>query len=287
MHPVLGEIAIGDAVLTIRAYGALVVIAAIVAVALAARAARAPAIGLPARRAVALYGAAIGAGLVGARLLDVALDPGAYVADPGAIVAPAFRGFALPGGLAVASLIAVGGARRMGVQAGALADSAIGAAAAGIVLLRVGCFLNGCCAGIATDVPWGVTFPATDGELGVLEGVLPGVTAHVDAVHPTQLYEAAAAIGCAVVATVVRRASRPPGMATLVFVAGFLALRAGNQLLRADPAGAVLPGSLLAAVYACAAAAAAILLVRAFRARPPVVQSPSGTTSRYLPSRPG
>lgn len=38
---------------------------------------------------------------------------------------------------------------------------------------RVGCFLNGCCFGRSTRVPWGVSFPFLAGR-----------------VHPTQLYEA-------------------------------------------------------------------------------------------------
>ena len=44
---------------------------------------------------------------------------------------------------------------------------------------RVGCFLNGCCYGRPTDLPWGVRFP---------QGLPPTLVA----VHPTQLYEAAA-----------------------------------------------------------------------------------------------
>lgn len=43
---------------------------------------------------------------------------------------------------------------------------------------RVGCFLNGCCAGKACDLPWAVRFPDS-----------------IEAVHPTQLYEAGFLIG--------------------------------------------------------------------------------------------
>ncbi|MBI5497093.1 MAG: prolipoprotein diacylglyceryl transferase [Deltaproteobacteria bacterium] len=43
---------------------------------------------------------------------------------------------------------------------------------------RLGCFLGGCCYGVPTDVPWGITFPAASG-------------AGPHAVHPTQLYESA------------------------------------------------------------------------------------------------
>ncbi len=53
------------------------------------------------------------------------------------------------------------------------------AAAAGLALplslgiARIGCFLNGCCGGKPTGLPWAVTFPGT-----------------AAGVHPTQLYEA-------------------------------------------------------------------------------------------------
>ena len=51
--------------------------------------------------------------------------------------------------------------------------------ALGIGIGRMGCFLNGCCFGLPTDLPWGMVFPH-----GTPAGsVFPGV--HV---HPTQLY---------------------------------------------------------------------------------------------------
>jgi len=48
--------------------------------------------------------------------------------------------------------------------------------ALGYSLTRIGCFLNGCCYGTVTDLPWGVVFPVVDGLTR----------------HPTQLYSSAA-----------------------------------------------------------------------------------------------
>jgi len=49
----------------------------------------------------------------------------------------------------------------------------------GIGIARIGCFLNGCCFGNPTDLPWGVTFPA-ESVSDFFLGITP--------VHPTQIY---------------------------------------------------------------------------------------------------
>ncbi|MBU2652501.1 MAG: prolipoprotein diacylglyceryl transferase, partial [Bacteroidetes bacterium] len=49
----------------------------------------------------------------------------------------------------------------------------------GLGITRIGCFLNGCCFGTPTDLPWGIHFP---------EGSLPWMVFQNQAVHPAQLY---------------------------------------------------------------------------------------------------
>jgi len=49
----------------------------------------------------------------------------------------------------------------------------------GLMFTRVGCFLNGCCFGTPTDLPWGISFP-TDSMPYYVFG-----SAHL---HPSQLY---------------------------------------------------------------------------------------------------
>jgi phosphatidylglycerol:prolipoprotein diacylglycerol transferase len=63
-------------------------------------------------------------------------------------------------------------------------DSGILGITIGISIGRIGCFLNGCCYGIPTTLPWGVTFtnPASSAfPLGV-------------SLHPTQIYESLIAL---------------------------------------------------------------------------------------------
>jgi phosphatidylglycerol:prolipoprotein diacylglycerol transferase len=74
----------------------------------------------------------------------------------------------------------------------AMADVVAPALAVGCAVGRVGCFLNGCCYGAASDLPWAVRFPA--GSLPwarhVHAGLIPPGAGWSLAVHPTQLYSA-------------------------------------------------------------------------------------------------
>jgi phosphatidylglycerol:prolipoprotein diacylglycerol transferase len=49
----------------------------------------------------------------------------------------------------------------------------------GLGITRIGCFLNGCCFGVPTDLPWGISFP---------EGSIPYYVFGSQHLHPTQLY---------------------------------------------------------------------------------------------------
>jgi phosphatidylglycerol:prolipoprotein diacylglycerol transferase len=66
-------------------------------------------------------------------------------------------------------------------------DLVMPALALGIGLTRLGCFLNGCCWGLPTTLPWGVTFPAES-----VTGAYQELT-QCGPVHPTQIYSSLAA----------------------------------------------------------------------------------------------
>ena len=51
--------------------------------------------------------------------------------------------------------------------------------ALGYAFGRIGCFLNGCCFGLPTNLPWGVVFPP---------GSLADFYCHGERLHPTELY---------------------------------------------------------------------------------------------------
>jgi len=84
------------------------------------------------------------------------------------------------GGMMLASGAIMAYAWRTRLPILALGDALAPSVILGLGIGRIGCFVNGCCYGAPTDLPWGVAAPYT----------LPhGVVCHV---HPTQLYESAA-----------------------------------------------------------------------------------------------
>lgn len=112
--------------------------------------------------------------VVGSRVVFVALDWQTYAAQPAHILNVWEGGLSYHGGLLGAVLAALIFARRRGKQFLRMADETAPAIALGYAFARVGCFLNGCCHGHPTDLPWGMVFP--HGEICD------------QSVHPTQLY---------------------------------------------------------------------------------------------------
>jgi phosphatidylglycerol:prolipoprotein diacylglycerol transferase len=283
MHPVLVQLEVGGTILTLFAYGTFLALAATAAGVLFVHGAGA--LGLGRRRAAVLFLVALAAGLAGARMLDLAMNPAVYAADPARLLAAEPRGFGLYGGLAGAALVALAWSRQAGIPLRRLADATIPAVAAGIVLLRIGCFLNGCCDGVATDLPWGVVFPprAVGLERDLLEGQIPlfGTVMVPAAVHPTQLYELTTTLALALAARLVARRGAPAGVPALIFAAGFLLFRSANQLLRPTPPDALLSQTVLIGAYATAALVAAVWLVRvaAPALRAPAAQAPAAASS--------
>jgi phosphatidylglycerol:prolipoprotein diacylglycerol transferase len=62
----------------------------------------------------------------------------------------------------------------------------------GIGFGRIGCFLNGCCYGGPSDLPWAVSFPRDSATFGALveKKLLSSAAACTPPLHPTQLYSA-------------------------------------------------------------------------------------------------
>lgn len=175
---------------------------------------------------------------LGARLLNIWLNWDYYLMHSSKIWAMKAAGFSLYGGLLAGAVTAVIYLRKNKADVWASADAAALAIGPGIAVMRAGCYLNGCCFGKETSLPWGVSYPAgTDAYLYQLLGSGWGNISQETILHPTQIYEMAAAIFCTGIAFVLIGKKAPPGIPFLAFVLLFTIFRFFNLSLRVLPAG--------------------------------------------------
>lgn len=160
--------------------------------------------------------AAIAGGTVGAKLPVLALHFRAIVSsfpDLGILLS----GRSIVGALAVGALAVFLAKRRLGIheRKGGLFAPAI---AAGVAVGRLGCFLQGCCYGTPTRLPWGVDFG---------DGVPR---------HPTQLYESAFLLAVFVLLVTARSRTRHPAAVFWCFMTAYFAFRFAVEFIRVEPA---------------------------------------------------
>lgn len=189
---------------------------------------------------------------LGARLLHAATNFSLYMVEPWRLYSLDYRGFSLYGGLVLATVVGVIIARRLHVDIIRFGDSMAPALGCGLAIMRVGCFLAGCCFGVQTDLPWAVVFPpGSNAHIYQLFNGLDIFSRGPAPVHPTQLYEMAAGlIGAALAWSLLSRRS-PDGSAFLAFVIWFTAFRWANHYLRVPPAAAFeMPGWFYPVLYA-------------------------------------
>lgn len=139
-------------------------------------------------------------------------NPGYYLANPLQIPVLWEGGMSFHGGFLGVILAIVGFARKRGIPLFSLGDSIAAAAPIGLFFGRIANFINAELYGRATDVPWAVLFPVPpDG--------------HLEARHPSQLYEAAleGLLLFLVLRLLTHRrdALERPGLVTGVFLIGY------------------------------------------------------------------
>ena len=172
--------------------------------------------------------------LIGARLFNYLLDPKAYGEDfP--VWTLSYRKLSLMGGL-IAGVLTVfafcAAARKNPFR---LLDAFVLPAGSGVILLKLGCFLNGCCCGKLTDGALGMVFPANAVLYDYLD-TLPLFVGQNRAVYPTQLFELlGAALGLAVILPLCRRRTFPAGVKAVLYAMWFTLVRLAVHPLRAFP----------------------------------------------------
>ncbi|MGD8860769.1 MAG: prolipoprotein diacylglyceryl transferase [Myxococcales bacterium] len=152
-------------------------------------------------------------------------------------------GLAYYGGLISGSAVGLWFLHREGFPMGKGADIVGAVIPIGIFFGRMGCFFGGCCFGVVTDHPLGMSFPpySAASEKHFREHLIDSKALPSLPVHPTQLYEA---IGCLAIAAVlglwVHPRKRFDGQVMLAFLGLYAVLRFLLEFIRDDDRGGLL-----------------------------------------------
>ncbi len=260
MHPEL--IRIGS--FALPSYGFMMAVAFLAGLWLLRR--RSPSFGIEPEAATDIGVWLLLSGLVGAKLLLVAVEWPAYVRSWKDFLSLGRAGGVFYGGLIGAVVATAILLRRRRVSFWAFADAAAPGVALGQAFGRVGCFLAGCCWGRECTLPWAVTFtdPVAHENVGVPLGV---------PLHPTQLYEIAGTfLLCVLLVRFERR--RFSGETFALYVVGYALLRGTIEFFRGDPRGEVL-GIMSTSQFIALCGILVGLAIFAFRRRVPPAPKPA------------
>jgi phosphatidylglycerol:prolipoprotein diacylglycerol transferase len=133
------------------------------------------------------------------------------------------HGFRIPGGIVMLALATPIACRALSLPWREFGDRVIPLAALALVLIRLGCFLNGCCFGKVSGLPWAFAFPRGNWVFWYhrTHGWIAG-DAHASLpVHPLQVYFMLAALIMFAIVGWYQRVRREPGSVQLLFYALF------------------------------------------------------------------
>ena len=200
--------------------------------------------GLPSAFLVDLGLACLVAGIIGARLIYVALDWNQFAAAPRSIFKVWEGGLSFHGGLLGGIGAAYVLARMRGIKFSVLVDLASPALALGYAFARIGCFLNGCCFGGACTTFWGVRFAPGSEAAAFSLRLPPGQVAPTwgNPLYPTQLLDCAVSLIVFGILVALRRPLRRPGHLFLAYLGLYAVERFVVELWRAGASGRPFPG---------------------------------------------
>ncbi len=186
---------------------------------------------------ISIITAIIAAFFIGSRLLYVILYWPQVVQDPSILSRFHLSNFALYGGLAISLLAWWLINRYLKLPFFKITDRLAPHLGLSAAIIRIGCFLNGCCYGTETSSLLGIRFPpfspahlAQISTAGELSFFFPA------AIHPTQLYEMTAALTASLAAWTVLIKKGQSGLAAGVFGLVFTAGRFITYFFRDFPA---------------------------------------------------
>jgi len=166
-------------------------------------------------------------GIVGARIMNCIVFYDLYRGKPWwKMLAVWEGGLAMYGGVLLALPLCYAYIRHQRLNMWEVADTLAPPWMMMLIVARLGCFLNGCCYGKPTTVPWGL-FVKDSARLS-------GAYATT---HPTQLYSSLTALAIFAVMWRVRLKPRFAGQVCLVFFLLYPVARFVIEFYRADPRG--------------------------------------------------
>ena len=178
---------------------------------------------------------------IGARVLNVLINPSYYEKYPKKIFAISNSGFSLMGGLLMAATIGWLISRLVGISPWKLGDNLASGLGVGLILMRMGCLLNGCCFGLPTELPWAISYPfgsiahkhyisiADQGSISLF-----ALFSSPD-LHPTQVYEMIGAMVAVWASYMIIKRDYPEGSAILAASGIFTLMRLINHFFRVHP----------------------------------------------------
>ena len=201
------------------------------------------------RKSFIISSGMICAAVVGARLFHIVTNISLYQKYPVEIFTLDANGFSIYGAILLVGIIGFLTARITSFPTWKVFDEMVPYIGISIVIARIGCFLNGCCFGKVSNLPWAVQFPIFSNVH--LYQMSRGQTNFMISlpVHPTQLYEAIGALIAVFFAMWVHRKRKVNGAGILVFVASFSVVRFIIHYVRVFPDSFVGIAPLFPAIY--------------------------------------
>ena len=146
------------------------------------------------------------------------------------------HGFRIPGGIMLLALAGPIVSTSLRLPWREFGDRAVIVAPIGVMMLRVACFLNGCCFGNVSDLPWALSFPEGSAAFAYqahLGWINPLLNVQSLPVQPLQLYFAG--IQVVILAILVAASKRmPAGALQFMYFSLFFATTAALEPMRAN-----------------------------------------------------
>ena len=171
-------------------------------------------------------------GIIGSRLAFVMMNFSYFKTNPVDIIKLWHGGLVFSGGLIAVLFAVVLYSWRRNLNIWQIGDLYSPAAAIGLGIGRIGCFMAGCCYGKPTDVPWAVVF--TDPRSMAWPKNIP--------LHPTQLYSSLSGFIIFIVIMIISAKKKFEGQVLLWFLILHSTQRLLIERFRGDDRG-LIPGS--------------------------------------------